>query len=417
MIYFRLVTALVLALFLAACAQDRLSQLPSAQTNGSAAVPGDADEATFLRMGDKLSKEGQFAAATAMYQRAISKNPNNATGFARLGDIAWQSGQLNAAADLYAKALQRDQTNPEALLGRARALALASENDAAMLLVNDLIQTHGPSYKALALKAMLFDLEGDHVSAQTLFLSAIDREPRQPNLRSSLAYSHALEGDYRSAVDILRLLGEQQSTAAMGQYALADIYAMSGQTSVAMELRQAAAGGQEVSGADKVFLNRLAGLTPDQQARALYFRELPTLAQQAQSTPRQDTRVADAPTQGGQSQTLVAERTIATPTVPQATETFSHWVQIASFQSRAALELAWYQIQRAQPDVARQLNPSVQTIDIVDRGTFHRLYAGGYTNAATAGDVCKALRDADLSCVVVYGERETMTLAQALASQ
>jgi Tfp pilus assembly protein PilF len=367
-----------------------------------------------------------------MYKRAIKLEPQDATAYARLADLAWQGGQLNAASQLYATALQLDQTNPDALLGRARALALASETDASMLLVNDLIQTHGPSYQALALKAMLFDLDGDHASAQTLFLSAIDRKPKDPTLLSSLAYSNALEGEYRAAVDILRGLGEQQATAANAQYALADVYALSGQTGVAMELRKAAAGGAEVSAADRVFLSRLATLTPQEQARALYFRELPKLDPQSPGTqdaqaPKEPELVVEQMPEPSEPQMAVATMPPPEPAAMAAESSMAAdqqpgepknlWVQMASFQSREALEIAWYQISRAHPDVAKRLAPAVETVDIKDKGTFHRLYAGGYDDKTTAKDVCSALRDAGLGCVIVAGTRETMTLAEALAAQ
>lgn len=432
MTHLRLFFLCLTALAVAACAQERLPQLPSAQRSKEPTIPNDADAQTFLRMGDRLRSQGAFKAATTMYKRAIKLEPQDATAYARLGDLAWQGGQLNAASQLYATALQLDQTNPDALLGRARALALASETDASMLLVNDLIQTHGPSYQALALKAMLFDLDGDHASAQTLFLSAIDRKPNDPTLLSSLAYSNALEGEYRAAVDILRGLGEQQATAANAQYALADVYALSGQTGVAMELRKAAASGAEVNAADRVFLSRLAGLTPQEQARALYFRELPKLdpqspgTQNAQATTQPDLVVEQIPEPAAPQ---VAEATIP-PLTPaqlpdekpvvqdaQPDEPKSLWVQMASFQSREALEIAWYQISRAHPDVAKRLAPAVETVDLKDKGTFHRLYAGGYDDKATAKDVCDALRGAGLGCVIVAGTRETMTLAEALAAQ
>lgn len=369
-----------------------------------------------------------------MYKRAIKLDPQDASGYARLGDLAWQGGQLNAASQLYATALQLDQTNPDALLGRARALALASETDASMLLVNDLIQTHGASYQALALKAMLFDLDGDHASAQTLFLSAIDRKPNDPTLLSSLAYSNALEGEYRAAVDILRGLGESQATAANAQYALADVYALSGQTGVAMELRKAAAGGAEVNAADRVFLAKLPDLTAQEQARALYFRELPTLEQQApQAQTGQAQPPGDVPAEQmsppAQPQIAAAASALPVPAVnvkpdepamasavqPDAQKNL--WVQMASFQSREALEIAWYQISRAHPDVAKRLTPAVETVEIKDKGTFHRLYAGGFEDKPTAKEVCSALRGAGLGCVIVAGARQTMTLAEALAEQ
>lgn len=415
---FGLLLALAAPVFLLSCGQGRLPQLPSAN-GGKSDLPGDANAETFMRMGDNLFAKREFAGASAMFKRAITLDPMNATGYARLGDLAWASGELNSAAQLYSTALQLDQSNPDALLGRSRALALAGENDASMLLVNDLIRTHGASYQALGLKAMLFDLEGQHDEAQTLLATALERSPSDASLLTSFAYSNALEGEYRAAVDILRGLGEQQATAAVGQYALADIYALSGQTGAAKELRRAAAGGRDVSDADVVFLNRLAGLSPTDKARALYFRQLPV--RQPQPQPQPTALPQDQPIE--QQVAAIAPQNAPRPAqMPQSavnavTPAGTYWVQIASFQSRSALELAWYQIKRATPQISRQLTPSVETVEIADKGTFHRLYAGGFEDRPAADQVCAALRSADLGCVIVEGTRQTMSLAQALAKQ
>lgn len=399
---------LLSGLLLSACAQP-LPQLPAAQTDGSV-MPENADAATFVRMGDRLLQQGDIKSATTMYNRAQKIDPGDATVYARLGDAAWQRGQLRSAAGLYAEALRIDQTNPDALLGRARALALADETDAAMVLVNDLIQTHGADYRALSLKAMLFDLSGDNDSAQTLFTRALEERGKDINLTISLAYSHALAGDYRTAVEKLRPLGQNQATAPRGQYALADVYALSGQSDVGLELRKAAAGGADVSGADQVFLNRLADLKPSQQARALYFRTLPTLQQQDAAA-----ETADASKQPSEPEVAQGPPVQAPDQNKPAQATF--WVQIASFKSFEALEMGWYNISRQNPELSSRLMPRVESLDIAGKGRFHRLYAGGYATKADANQTCKALRNVELSCVIVVGRRDVQTLAQLLADR
>ncbi|MEM7570440.1 MAG: tetratricopeptide repeat protein, partial [Pseudomonadota bacterium] len=393
------------------CAQQ-LPQLPSAQTNG-AVVPDDANADTFIRMGDRLLRRGDAKSAANMYARAQALSPNNATIYARLGDVAWQRGQLNAAAGLYGQALRIDQTNPDALLGRARALALADETDASMLLIDDLIKNHGTDYRSLALKAMLFDLRGDHDSAQTLFESALEERPSDTNLMVSLAYSHALGGDYRAAVERLRPLGQNQATAPAGQFALADVYALSGQTDVGLELRRASGGGQEVSGADRVYLERLPQLTPSQQARAIYFRTLPTLDQQEPATAADQ---SGEPTEAAASlASTPAQQT--SQSGDKQTALANYWVQLASFKSLEALELGWYQIQRENPELTSRLLPRVESLTIEGKGRFHRLYAGAYATQADAKQTCAALRNAELGCVIVVGQRQVQSLAQLLADR
>lgn len=389
---------------LASCAQS-LPQLPPAQTDGSV-VPENADAATFVRMGDRLLRQGDLQSATTMYRRAQAIDPSDATVYARLGDVAWQRGQLNAAAGLYGQSLQLDQTNPDALLGRARALALADETDAAMLLVNDLIQTHGADYRALSLKAMLFDLMGDNGSSQALLESILSERQTDPNILISLAYSFALDGDYRAAVEKLRPLGQNQVTASTGQFALGDVYALSGQADVGMELRRAAAGGKELTKSDEIFLERLAALTPTQQARALYFRTLPTLAEQEAASQSGMPNPPAAPTPDQSA-----------PEPNQDRPTANYWVQIASFKSFEALELGWYTISGKHPDLTSRLMPRVEKLDIPGKGRFHRLYAGGYATQADAKQTCTALRDAELSCVIVQGPRDVQPLAELLADR
>ncbi|MEM9878086.1 MAG: tetratricopeptide repeat protein [Pseudomonadota bacterium] len=480
--HLRLLSGAFLLMILTSCADKPELQVQAPEPQPRAEPAQNTEGATFLRMGDQLLAKGAYQAASKMYKNAIDTDPSLATPYVRLGDIAWQTGRLNAAAELYRQALQRDQTNPDALLGRARALALADETDAAMLLVDDLLSSNGPSDRALSLKGMLLDLTGDHAAAQALYRPQLEKRPKDITLRTSLAYSSALAGDYRAAANTLRPLAQDPATTPTGQYTLADVYALSGQTAVALELRKAAGGGRSVSADEQEFLTRLARLAPAERSRALYFRVLPTLAKQSGSsmaaasdntdpgsrvpvspedtmrmpreepqtrqaaaasqplTPQSDAPVTPVPQQSPEPPSESAplkplaapdqpKLALAPPAPQQAApkpsapalsstgEPLRYWVQMASFNSAAALEVAWYQITRSKPDLAKRLSPSVQIIELKEKGIYHRLYAGGFVSKETASEVCDVLKAESLNCVILQGERQIITLAEAFETK
>ncbi len=85
----------------------------------------------------------------------------------------------------------------------------------------------------------------------------------------------------------------------------------------------------------------------------------------------------------------------------QALAAGRYFVQLASVKSDAGARKEWGRMQRAHPDLLGDLELSVQSADLGERGIFFRIRTGPFPNRATARDMCWQIKAAKLDCLVV----------------
>ena len=85
----------------------------------------------------------------------------------------------------------------------------------------------------------------------------------------------------------------------------------------------------------------------------------------------------------------------------QALAAGRYFVQVASVKSDAGARKEWARMQRAHPDLLGDLELSVQSADLGERGIFFRIRTGPFPNRATAQDMCWQIKAAKLGCLVV----------------
>ncbi len=78
-----------------------------------------------------------------------------------------------------------------------------------------------------------------------------------------------------------------------------------------------------------------------------------------------------------------------------------YFVQLASVKSDDSARKEWARMQRAHPDLLGDLELSVQSADLGERGIFFRIRTGPFPNRATAQDMCWQIEAAKLGCLVV----------------
>ena len=81
-----------------------------------------------------------------------------------------------------------------------------------------------------------------------------------------------------------------------------------------------------------------------------------------------------------------------------------YFVQLASVKSEVRAREEWARLQRTHPDLLGDLELTLQSADLGDRGIFHRIRTGPFPNRATAQDMCWQLKAAKLNCLVVRSE-------------
>ncbi len=85
----------------------------------------------------------------------------------------------------------------------------------------------------------------------------------------------------------------------------------------------------------------------------------------------------------------------------QALAAEGYFVQLASVRSDGGARQEWARMQRAHPDLLGDLELSVQSADLGERGIFFRIRTGPFPNRATAQDMCGQIEAAKLGCLVV----------------
>ncbi len=85
----------------------------------------------------------------------------------------------------------------------------------------------------------------------------------------------------------------------------------------------------------------------------------------------------------------------------QALAAGRYFVQLASVKSDGGARKEWARMQRAHPDLLGDLELSVQSADLGERGIFFRVRVGPFPNRATAQDMCGQIKATKLNCLVV----------------
>ena len=75
-------------------------------------------------------------------------------------------------------------------------------------------------------------------------------------------------------------------------------------------------------------------------------------------------------------------------------------VQLASVKSEARATDAWIRLKDRHVELLGDLQLMLQRVDLGERGIFFRMQTGPFPNLATAQDMCRQFKAADLDCIV-----------------
>lgn len=78
-----------------------------------------------------------------------------------------------------------------------------------------------------------------------------------------------------------------------------------------------------------------------------------------------------------------------------------YWVQLSSVRTAERARWEWKRLQRAYPDLLKDMNLTIQQIELGERGTFHRVQTGEFNQAPVARTLCAVLKADNQDCLVV----------------
>lgn len=116
-----------------------------------------------------------------------------------------------------------------------------------------------------------------------------------------------------------------------------------------------------------------------------------------QPDPEPETRQAEPPASQPETRQPEPEPEAVLPAAAPA----GAWVvQIASFRSVADAEGAWLAFQGRFSDISSGLGPDIASVEIAERGTYHRLRIAAFASRADAVSFCSTLQGRGQDCLV-----------------
>jgi len=212
---------LILASLLAACSDRNSSQLRTGQ-------PG-------LSVARAALASGAPGVAANVAEKLLAQNPRDVGALVSRGDAAAALGRTEDAMASYTEALVIDRSSFEAKMGLGR-LRLTSDPAQAQMLFLSVLEKQPRNAAALNNLGIAHDLQGDHTSAQNAYRRALGADPSMRGAEVNLALSLALNGQAANAVPLLVPLGQSSNASPRLRHSLAAVLMMAGDQEAARRI-------------------------------------------------------------------------------------------------------------------------------------------------------------------------------------
>jgi Flp pilus assembly protein TadD len=210
-----------LMLSLVACAERDGSRLRTGQ-------PG-------LNVARAAMSSGSPDVAAKIAEGLLARNPQDIGALLSQGDALAAMNRPNEAVTSYAKALALDPGAASAKIGVGR-LRLATDPAQAELLFLSVLEREPRNAVALNNLGIAHDLQGDHASAQNAYRRALAADPAMRAAEVNLALSLALNGQATNAAQILAPLARGPDASRRLRHDLAAVLTMAGEKEAARKI-------------------------------------------------------------------------------------------------------------------------------------------------------------------------------------
>ncbi len=227
-----------------------------------------------VRVAEGFEKSANYQGALNLYGQAMAANPNLSEAQIGYARVLLKTGQAGRALAMLKTVIEREPTSASAKMVLVNYYIKSEDYISAEKLVNEMIKEDQVSPEALFFKGQLDILAGDAEQGRTFFAKAIDLSPNNSDFLHALAYSYALEGDFKTAVSIIQQSFNKASGYESGRRALANVYALSGQVELALELLLGEFSVQEIE-RQRLYFKLLNVLDEREKRRAIYFSHFP----------------------------------------------------------------------------------------------------------------------------------------------
>ncbi|HEV2078326.1 MAG TPA: SPOR domain-containing protein [Allosphingosinicella sp.] len=399
------VSPLVLALATAGCSTAPKPSMFQPVAASPKAASAEQQASRSIQLAQQMIQRGETSQALGHVEKAVELSPRDSGYRMLLGDLYLKNGRFLSAESAFADVLMLDPSNGRAMFNLVLAQIALGKKHTAIVKLDHLAQTLPFSDVGLA-----YALAGDPDRAVTMLEAASRSADADGRVRQNLALAYALSGDWQRA----RITASQDLSPA----------------DLATRMEQWARFVQPAAQWDQVA--SLLGVTPAQDpgqpvrlALAPPAPEAPAHAEmQPQPAPEAPVAYADLeepleapPVQVHYNKPVPAEAprpkavqaSLPAPTAkpspakklvqePRPAATGRFVVQLASYDSVAALSEGWSQLRKRY--ALGSASPVSAVVDLPGKGKFHRLSLSGFDSQAEAARACAAIKGKGGACFV-----------------
>jgi Flp pilus assembly protein TadD len=188
-----------------------------------------------LNIARAAMSSGSPDVAAKIAEGLLAKDPRDIDALLSQGDALAAMNRSNEAITSYAKALAIDPGSAGAKIGVGR-LRLATDPAQAELLFLSVLEREPRNAVALNNLGIAHDLQSDHASAQNAYRRALAADPAMRAAEVNLALSLALNGQAANAAQILAPLARDPNGSRRLRHDLAAVLAMAGEREAARKI-------------------------------------------------------------------------------------------------------------------------------------------------------------------------------------
>jgi Flp pilus assembly protein TadD len=188
-----------------------------------------------MRVASSTAAAGDYRTAVALYRRAHTIAPMQATPLTGLGRALSALGAHEDAAEAYRKALALSPDDPNILHGLGNSM-IALDQPAAAISHFELMLAGGELPAVYNGLGVAHDMLGRHTEAQAFYRTGLKGAPSDMRLRNNLGLSLALSNRFDEAIEILQRLAGDPRAGSQQRLNLALVYGLSGDGVAAAEI-------------------------------------------------------------------------------------------------------------------------------------------------------------------------------------
>jgi Flp pilus assembly protein TadD len=346
---------------------------------GNGGTLGQAGDVPGVDVADAALRGGSPQVALRIDDAILAKDPHNVAALLNRGAAETALQRTDAAAESYAAALRADPASVAARIGLGR-LRLAVDPGSAETLFLEASQRDPRNAIALNDLGVARDLLGRHEDAQIAYRQAMGIDATMTGAQVNLALSLAMAGRAEDATPLLRPLASAPAAPRKLRHDLAAVLAMGGDRGGAQQILARDLSPDEVNQALSIFTTASA---PAGAARALEAGP----AAAAGNAAVGDAAVGNAPVGKDPLGNVPPGDTLPGNTA----------VQLSSQRSSAAAEAAWQRLRQQIPDLVADRQPILVRAENGGQ-VLWRLRTAGFVSSAQAEMFCRAVRARGLEC-------------------